>query len=124
MNQVNARERARQAASMYKRQQAIRAKQVAAAVAAYFQADQRAATALTKLAAAEDARADAINTLTSLGETIETIAGLCGIDAADVRALRRRARSNSKAEEIETSVNDVGDQATPPADGGEFVDGQ
>lgn len=133
MNRLSARERAREAANEYKRQQAAHAKQVAAAVAAYFRADAQATTARERLATADDARAAAIETMTALGESVATIAQLCGLDASEVRALRRHARVTTEAVTIATDESSVGsseirdggdvDGDTPWPDS-EWVDGQ
>lgn len=114
MDRLNARERARRAANEYKRKQAERQKQVAATVAAYFRADSRAGAAREKLAAADEARAEAIAAMIELGESVETIAGLCGIDAAEVRALRRQARKRAA---VADGGVDVPEEAAPPDEG-------
>lgn len=115
--QMSALEKARKAAVEYKRQRALHEKKVTTAAGKFFRADAKLEAARQRVEDAEDARAAAIIDMLDLGESITTIAGLCGITDADVRVLQRRGRTTPQSgsdnsqneqetESIDTSVSD------------------
>lgn len=86
---VSARQRAREAKAAFDRDRVEREKKIENLVMSYYVADDAEQAAQEALEAATRDRAQTVRDLEALGLATKHIALLCGIEAADVRALRR-----------------------------------
>lgn len=93
---ISARDRARAAKAKLDADERDHQKLVEDGVIAYYEAEDAREAAVEALAAAETARAAAVNTLSELSETVSRIAILTGLDASEVRKLKRTAGTTDK----------------------------
>jgi phage terminase small subunit len=93
---ISARERARAAKAKLDAEERDHRKLVEDAVVIYYESEDARDAAHEALAAAETARAAAVNTLSDLGESVARIASLTGLDPSEVRKLKRTASTPDK----------------------------
>ena len=93
---ISARERARAARAKLDAEERDHQKLVEDAVVSYYEGEDARDAAHEALAAAENARAAAVNVLSELGESVTRIASLTGLDATEVRKLKRTASTTDK----------------------------
>ena len=98
-SRVSARDRARMAKAQMDAARAEQDRQILAATEAWYTAVDAEQDARAALELAGQDKAAAVAQLTALGQTIDTIASLCGIDAKEVRALRKVSTSEASAPE-------------------------
>lgn len=116
---ISARERARAAKARLDAEERDHQKLVEDAVVSYYEGDDARDAAHEALAAAETARAAAVNTLAELGESVTRIASLTGLDATEVRKLKRTATTPDKdgdgaaVSDVEQTASD--DPSTGPS---------
>jgi hypothetical protein len=95
---ISARERARAAKAALDASERDHHKLVEDAVVAYYESEDAKEAAIDALAAAETARASTVNALSELGESVPRIASLTGLDASEVRKLKRTASITESAD--------------------------
>lgn len=110
---VTARTRAREAVAALAAERAQRDARIAACAEAWFKADDTITAAQDQLARAQDAQARAVGDLAAENVSVDDTAILLGLDARDVRALRKRAKELEPAHEDAT-----GDVADSESSGG------
>lgn len=116
---ISARERARAAKARLDAEERDHQKLVEDAVVSYYEGDDARDAAHEALAAAETARAAAVNTLAELGESVTRIASLTGLDTTEVRKLKRTATTPDKdgdgaaVSDVEQTASD--DPSTGPS---------
>ncbi len=93
---LSARERARAAKAKLDADERDHQKLVEDGVIAYYEAEDAREAAVDAMEAAETARAAAVNTLSELNESVTRIASLTGLDASEVRKLKRTASTSDK----------------------------
>ena len=93
---ISARERARAAKAKLDAEERDHQKLVEDAVVSYYEGEDARDAAHEALAASENARAAAVNVLSELGESVTRIASLTGLDATEVRKLKRTASTTDK----------------------------
>ena len=114
---ISARERARAAKAALDAAERDHHKLVEDAVVTYYESEDAKEAATDALAAAETAQAGAVNALSELGQSVPRIASLTGLDASEVRRLKRTAstteatdgdtaRSRQASEDKQTSKAD------------------
>lgn len=96
---VTARTRAREAVAALAAERAQRDARIAACAEAWFKADDTIAAAQRQLADAQDAQARAVGDLAAENVSVDDTAVLLGLDAREVRALRKRAKELNPASE-------------------------
>lgn len=116
---ISARERARAAKAKLDAEERDHQKLVEDAVVSYYEGEDARDAAHEALAAAETARAAAVNTLSELGESVTRIASLTGLDATEVRKLKRTASTTDKdgdsAGESDVEESAADDPSTGPS---------
>ncbi len=116
---ISARERARTAKAKLDAEERDHHKLVEDAVVSYYEGEDARDAAHEALATAETARAAAVNALSELGESVTRIASLTGLDASEVRKLKRTATTPNKDDDsagesdIEATAGD--DPSTEPS---------
>ncbi len=95
--QQSARERARAAKAELDRKRRDADRLIEKAATEFYTASDAADAARAHLAEAENAQAAAVAALANLGQNINEIAELCGLDAAGVKALKKRHQTASQA---------------------------
>ena len=109
---VTARTRAREAVAALAAERAQRDARIAACAEEWFKADDTITAAQRQLADAQDAQARAVGDLAAENVSVDDTAVLLGLDARDVRALRKRAK-----ELAPTPDDATGDDADDAAGG-------
>jgi DNA-directed RNA polymerase specialized sigma24 family protein len=116
---ISARERARAAKAKLDAEERDHQKLVEDAVVSYYEGEDARDAAHEALAAAETARAAAVNALSELGESVTRIASLTGLDASEVRKLKRTASTPDKdddsAGESDVEATATDDPSTGPS---------
>ena len=105
---VTARTRAREAVAALAAARAQRDARIAACAEAWFKADDTIAAAQRQLADAQDAQARAVGELAAENVSVDDTAVLLGLDAREVRALRKRAKELTPASE--STADDAADE--------------
>lgn len=113
---ISARDRARAAKAKLDADERDHQKLVEDGVIAYYEAEDAQEAAVDALAAAETARAAAVNTLSELSETVSRIAILTGLDASEVRKLKRTAGTTDKANDSAAAEADTEVKTAAAAD--------
>lgn len=108
---VTARTRAREAVAALAAERAQRDARIAAGAEEWFKADDTITAAQRQLADAQDAQARAVGDLAAENVSVDDTAVLLGLDARDVRALRKRAKELTPASES-TADDAAGDDST------------
>ncbi len=102
---LSARERARAAKAKLDADERDHQKLVEDGVIAYYEAEDALESAADAATAAEVARAAAVNTLVELNESVSRIASLTGLDASEVRKLKRAAATpNDRSDDNAATV--------------------
>jgi hypothetical protein len=97
VGKVTARERARLAKATLDAERASREKRIEDAATQFYAAADQRDGALAKVTEAESAMSRAIASLVTQDETVERIATLCGIQASEVRRLRKLGTDTASA---------------------------
>jgi DNA-directed RNA polymerase specialized sigma24 family protein len=116
---ISARERARAAKARLDAEERDHQKLVEDAVVSYYEGEDARDAAHEALAAAETGRAAAVNALSELGESVTRIASLTGLDASEVRKLKRTAsmlgKDDDSAGESDVEATAADDPSTGPS---------
>ena len=104
VGKVTARERARLAKATLDAERATREKRIEDAATEFYAASDQRESALVKVSEAESAMSTAIASLVTQDETVERIAALCGIQASEVRRLRKRGTDTASAASAKPKV--------------------
>lgn len=118
---VTARTRAREAVAALAAERAQRDARIAACAEEWFKADDTITAAQRQLADAQDAQARAVGDLAAENVSVDDTAVLLGLDARDVRALRKRAKELTPASES-TADDAAGDDDAAHAEIGRDAD--
>jgi DNA-directed RNA polymerase specialized sigma24 family protein len=116
---ISARERARAAKARLDAEERDHQKLVEDAVVSYYEGEDARDAAHEALAAAETGRAAAVNAISELGESVTRIASLTGLDASEVRKLKRTAsmpgKDDDSAGESDVEATAADDPSTGPS---------
>lgn len=120
---LSARDRARAAKARLDADQHDHQKLVEDGVIAYYEAEDAVEAATEAMTVAEVARAAAVSTLLELNESVSRIASLTGLDASEVRKLRRMASSSEKNDDTGDGSPEGASAVTADPDAGSTTPG-